>query len=91
MTNKVKRKSIFDFSQNAKALMESNDDFDISSINDRTRQNKNESKFFKILEDTKKKETNNKGTFVYEKKDNNDNIEINSEHQSLMSILSCLM
>ena len=89
MTNKGIRRSIFDFSQNAKALMESND-FEISSINDRTRQNKNESKFFKILE-SRKKEINNKGTFVYEKKDNNDNIEINSEHQSLMSILSCLM
>jgi hypothetical protein len=89
MTNKGIRRSIFDFSQNAKALMESND-FEISSINDRTRPNKNESKFFKILE-SRKKEINNKGTFVYEKKDNNDNIEINSEHQSLMSILSCLM
>ena len=90
MTNKGTRKSIFNFSQNAKALMESND-FELSSINDRTMQNKNESNFFKIIESTRKKEINNKGTFDDEKKEHDDNIEINSENHSLMSILSGLM
>ena len=90
MTNKVKRKSIFDFSQNAKALMESND-LEISSIGNKTIQNKNESNFLKILDSTRKKEINKKSTFADEKKDNDDNIGINSEHHSLMSILSGLL
>ena len=89
MTNKITRKSIFDFSQNAKALMDN--DLEISSIDNRTIQNKNESNFFKILDSTRKKEINKKSTFADEKKDNDDNIGINSEHHSLMSILSGLL
>ena len=90
MTNKLTKKSIFDFSQNAKVLMESND-FDISSINDKTMQNKNESNFLKILDSTGKKEIIKKSNFADEKNNNNDNYEINSEHHSLISILSDLM
>jgi len=91
-TNKVTKKSnIFDFSQNAKGLMESND-FDISSINDKTNHNKNESNFLKVFDSPRKKEIVKKSTFAEEKKKNNDDkIEINSEHHSLLSILSSLI
>jgi len=91
-TNKFTKKSnIFDFSQNAKGLMESND-FDISSINDKTHQNKNESNFLKVFESPRKKEIVKKSTFAEDKNNNNnDKMEINSEHHSLLSILSNLM
>jgi hypothetical protein len=90
MTNKFTRKNIFDFSQNAKALMESND-FEVSSINDKTIQNKNESNFLKNLDSKGKKDINRKSIFADEKNNNDNNIKINSEHHSLMSILSDLM
>lgn len=91
-TNKLTKKSnIFNFSQNAKGLMESND-FDISSINDKTNQNKNESNFLKVVDSPRKKEIVQKSTFAEKKiKNNDDKIEINSEHHSLLSILSSLM
>ena len=89
-TNKLTKKTLFIFSKNAKALMESND-FEISSINDKTMQNKNESNFPKIFDSTRKKETIKKSIFSDKKNNNIDNIEINSEHHSLMSILSDLM
>ena len=86
----TKKDNIFDFSQNAKVLMESND-FDISSINVKANQNKNDSNFLKIIDSLRKKEIVKKSTFAEEKNNNDDKIEINSEHHSLLSILSDLM